>query len=79
MRDPGPTTSGAGSPALPSLATLGAMITNVLIETEGARCLRLGAVTFLLPVPFVIGYGIGFAVGAACNRPGDLTGPETRR
>ena len=58
-------------------AWLAALIANMVIESA-VQVLHLGALTFLLPIPFVIGYGVGFAVGAVANRPGGLTGPEKR-
>ena len=56
-------------------AWLAALIANMVIESA-VQVLHLGALTFLLPIPFVIRYGVGFAVGAVANRPGGLTGPE---
>jgi hypothetical protein len=48
-------------------AWIAAVAASVVIETV-VKVLHLGAVTFLLPIPFVISYAVGFALSAMLNR-----------
>jgi hypothetical protein len=48
-------------------AWIAAVAASVVIETV-VKVLHLGAVTILLPIPFVIGYAVGFALLAMLNR-----------
>jgi hypothetical protein len=45
-----------------------ALAVSVVIEAV-VQVLHLGAVSFLLPIPLVVGYVVGFAVGAIFLRP----------
>jgi hypothetical protein len=55
-----------------STAWIAAVAVTVAIEIF-VRVLHLGAVTFLLPVPFVLGYGVGFAFVVLFRKPGGAT------
>ncbi|HSO28940.1 MAG TPA: hypothetical protein VLS28_03495 [Candidatus Sulfomarinibacteraceae bacterium] len=52
-----------------STAWIGALAVNVAIETF-VRVLHLGAVTLLLPIPFVVGYGVGFGISVMLHKSG---------
>lgn len=52
-----------------STAWIAAVAVTVAIDTF-VRVLDISAVTFLLPVPFVLGYGVGFAFVVLFRKPG---------
>lgn len=52
-----------------STAWIGAVAVSVAIEIF-VRVLHLGGASFLLPIPFVLGYGVGFALTVMVRRPG---------
>jgi hypothetical protein len=52
-----------------STAWIAAVAVSVAIEIF-VRVLHLGGAAFLLPIPFVLGYGVGFALTVMVRRPG---------
>lgn len=50
-------------------AWAGALAVNVVIEAF-VKVLHLGPLTLLLPLPFVVGYGLGFAFAVLARKPG---------
>jgi hypothetical protein len=50
-----------------AIAWLAALAVSMAIETF-VGVLHIGPVAFLLPIPFVLGYALGFGVGFAMNR-----------
>jgi hypothetical protein len=50
-----------------AIAWFAALAVSMAIETL-VGVLHLGPVTFLLPIPFVLGYVVGFGIGYAASR-----------
>jgi hypothetical protein len=51
-----------------SVAWLGAIAVEVAVETF-VGVLHLGGLSILMPIPFILGYGIGFGLAAILSRP----------
>jgi hypothetical protein len=52
-----------------SVAWVGAFAAEVAVNMF-VRVLHLGGLSILLPIPFILGYGVGFALCAVLFRPG---------
>ena len=50
-----------------AISGFAALVVSVAIE-KLVGVLHLGPVTFLIPIPFVLGYGVGFGIGFAISR-----------
>jgi hypothetical protein len=52
-----------------SAAWIAALVVTIAIEVF-VRVLHLGPAAFLMPIPFVLGYGIGFGLTVMVRKPG---------